>query len=82
MCPGVQLFIQSNKNRSYFARYREAQISENKLSSNFMLRICSKTSRDGCFIMYRDHSLNVTVTRKGAVKRALNEQLLLKARAH
>ena len=47
-----------------------------------MLRICSKTPRDGCFIMYRDHSLNVTVTRKGAVKRALNGQLLLKARAH
>ena len=31
--------------------------------------------------MYRDHSLDVPVTRKGAVKRALNEQLLLKARA-
>ena len=28
ICPGVKLFIQSNKNRSYFARYREAQMSE------------------------------------------------------
>ena len=32
--------------------------------------------------MYRDHSLNVTMARKGAVKGTLNEQLLLKARAH
>ena len=32
--------------------------------------------------MYRDHSLDVTVPRKGALKGALNEQLLLKARAH